>query len=140
MARPLVMGVSRLGVIAVLTPDPIIRDAMPAGIPLEWLLEPRPAHAFLEQPQARTGPALANFHRISGLLAGANIPCTKVSHREWHWALGVPEGKEAVRERASQLLPQLARYWPQKKHSARAEAALLAFYGAQLLSLNDERS
>jgi len=65
--------------------------------------------------------AAANFIRIE-----------KVSPQKWKRAMGIPAGagKDGSRGRASQLMPRHAHFWPLKKHDGRAEAALIACWGA----------
>ena len=65
--------------------------------------------------------AVANFIRTE-----------KVSPQKWKRDMGIPAGagKDASRGRASQLMPRHAHFWPLKKHDGRAEAALIACWGA----------
>ena len=59
--------------------------------------------------------------------------CWGLSAVRWKRALGVQKSKDAARARASQLLPAAAAQWGLRKHDGRAEAALLALYGARQL-------
>jgi crossover junction endodeoxyribonuclease RuvC len=97
-------------------------------------------HAFVELAGAmpRQGVASAfafgkGFGIVLGVLAARGVPLTLVSAAKWKRTLQLPKGKAAARARASQLLPQAAHYWPLAKHDGRAEAALLALFGARLL-------
>jgi hypothetical protein len=55
--------------------------------------------------------------------------------------MGVTKSKDGCRARASQLLPEAADQWPLRRHDGRAEAALIALYGArQLLAYSETRT
>ena len=49
----------------------------------------------------------------------------------WKRRFNLTSDKDASRARASELLPAHAHLWPLKEHDGRAEAALLALYGAR---------
>lgn len=100
----------------------------------------RPQHVFVEQVGAMPGQGVSSmfafgkcFGVILGVLAALQIPVSLVPPATWKRTLGVPKAKDAARARASQLMPAAARQWPLKKHDGRAEAALLALYGARQL-------
>lgn len=65
-----------------------------------------------------------------GIIATLELPFTKVPPAVWKKALGVPSDKDAARARASELLPAHAHNWLKKGQHGRAEAALIAYYGA----------
>ena len=50
--------------------------------------------------------------------------------KAWRKVLKVRKGKDGSRMRASELMPEYAELWSLKKHHGRAEAALIAYYGA----------
>jgi crossover junction endodeoxyribonuclease RuvC len=56
----------------------------------------------------------------------------------WKRRFGLTADKDAARARASELMPKHAHWWARKKDDGRAEAALLAYYGA--LYLLNERT
>lgn len=99
-----------------------------------------PSHAFIELvgPMPRDGSKQA--FRFGGayfsarvVVAMLDIPTTFVTPQTWkkHYRLGGgPEAKEAARARAIQLFPASAEHFQLVKHHNRAEAALLARYGA----------
>jgi crossover junction endodeoxyribonuclease RuvC len=58
-------------------------------------------------------------------------PLYLVTPQVWKKALRVPAAKDGARARASSLMPYAAKNWPLVKHDGRAEAALIAYYGAQ---------
>jgi hypothetical protein len=79
-----------------------------------------------------------NFGRSYGLIRGvcaANfLTVVDVTPGSWKRGMGVPgkvSGGDAARLRASQLLPRHAHLWPLKKHIGRADAVLIALYGAR---------
>lgn len=95
-------------------------------------------HAVLEQVGAMPGQGTSSMFSFGksygvaiGVLAAVGVPYTLVPPVKWKRALGVGEGKDAARARASQLLPQASEQWPLKKDHGKADAALLAYYGAR---------
>jgi len=115
------------------------RDLDIAGL-VEILSSRRPDHAFVEQVGAMPGQGVSStfafgkcYGAILGVLAALSIPITLVPAVRWKRALGVQKSKDAARARASQLLPAAAAQWGLRKHDGRAEAALLALYGARQL-------
>jgi crossover junction endodeoxyribonuclease RuvC len=95
------------------------------------------AHAFVEQVGAMPGQGVSSvfaFGKVYGLLLGvlaANfIPHSLVPPQRWKRALSVPAEKDGARARASQLMPAHAGLWCRVKDDGRAEAALIAYYGA----------
>jgi crossover junction endodeoxyribonuclease RuvC len=79
------------------------------------------------------------FGRTVGILTGVvvalDLVLERVTPQVWKRDLGVLADKEATRARASALLPRHAHCWNLKKHHGRAEAALLAVYGARQADL-----
>src|SRR3990167_10865686 len=68
---------------------------------------------------------------IYGVLAGNQVPVSFVPASMWKRQFGlIGKGKDASRLAASRIVPKFARYWPLKKHDGRAEAFLLAAWGA----------
>lgn len=95
-------------------------------------------HAFIEMVGARPGQGVTsmfNFGTTYGLLRGViaanGIPRTFVTPGKWKKALGVSAEKDSARARASQLMPQHAANWTRVKDDGRAEAAMIAYYGAK---------
>ncbi len=105
--------------------------------------------AFVEM--ARSGPEMgvvsafnygAAYMAVRMALACHAIPTALVTPQTWKKALGVAAGRDsvktdAVRARASALMPQHSRLWPLKKHVAHAEAALIALYGSRLTHIRE---
>ena len=69
-----------------------------------------------------------------GILAALKVPYDRVTPQVWKKSLNVPSDKDATRARASELLPAHSQLWMRKKDHGRAEAALIAYYGATRLN------
>jgi crossover junction endodeoxyribonuclease RuvC len=111
-----------------------------AGL-IQILASHRLEHVFIERVGAMPGQAVSGvfafgkcYGIILGVLAARRIPTTLVAPVSWKRTLGVPKAKDGARARASQLLPEAAHQWRLRKHDGRAEAALLALYGARQLT------
>jgi crossover junction endodeoxyribonuclease RuvC len=94
-------------------------------------------HVFLELPQGRpgqgayaTGRFWMSYGVVLGVVVALDLVYTTVAAATWKRALGVPSEKNASRMRATQLLPGYAGFWKLVKHDGRAEAAMIAYYGA----------
>jgi hypothetical protein len=92
----------------------------------------------IEKPMAMPGqssPSVfdigCSFGIVWGMAATFKIRCELAHPAAWKRAMSCPAAKDFARARASQLLPMHADKWPLKKHDGRAEASLLALYGAQ---------
>lgn len=95
-------------------------------------------HAFVEKVGAMPGQGVTSMFSfgcsygiVRGILAANMIPMTFVPPQRWKKALGVPAAKDGARARASQLLPHSSGLWPRVKDDGRAEAFLIALYGAK---------
>jgi hypothetical protein len=101
-------------------------------------------HAFVELVHASPGMGVGSaftFGDTAGAIrtacAIAGVEPSTCQPTAWKRALAVPADKNAAIARATELLgaDAAARHWPLKKHHNRAEAALLAVYGAHVLGL-----
>lgn len=97
-------------------------------------------HAFIEQVSAMPKQGVSSMFKfgtvygtLQGIVASFGIPTTFVTPQKWKKSLSVPAVKDAARLRASQLMPQHIDWWPRKKDHNRADAALIAYYGASKL-------
>lgn len=72
------------------------------------------------------------FGFLKGVCTAHFLRVETVVPQTWRKAMGVKGGKDESRARASVLMPKQAGNWRLKKHDGRAEAALIAMYGAQL--------
>lgn len=99
-------------------------------------------HAFIETVSIRPGESGTSaltigtgFGKILGVLAAVGVPSTPVTPKQWKGELRVSGDKDNSRSRASQLLPLSSDQWPLVKHDGRAEAALIAMFGARELNV-----
>jgi crossover junction endodeoxyribonuclease RuvC len=99
-------------------------------------------HAYVERVSSMPGQGVTsmfNFGDAFGTLkmgvAMVQIPLTLVSAVEWKSKMGLNSDAERSRERALRLFPRDAKYFQRKMDHNRAEAALLAWYGYQLLTI-----
>ena len=107
----------------------------------EW--SPQPLRAFIEQvgptPQMGVTSSFSfggSFWAVRMAVAAHFIPTEMVSPQVWKRALNVKAGagkSDAVRARASALLPEHSGRWLRSKDEGRAEAAMIALYGARQL-------
>lgn len=100
-----------------------------------------PDMIVIEDISARPGQGVTSmfsFGRTLGfahaLAASAKVPVHFVTPTVWKGKLGLLNSdKSASREKARTLFPRSAELFELVKHSDRAEAALLAYYGRQYL-------
>lgn len=97
--------------------------------------------AYIEQVGAMPGQGVSSmfaFGRavgvVEGVLGALGVPLTRVPPQTWQRAMRVRGGKDGARERAMQLFPGKAELFARKKDDGRADAALIASYGASELS------
>jgi crossover junction endodeoxyribonuclease RuvC len=109
----------------------------------EWA--PKITQAFLELvgPMPKQGvSSVWSFSQTEcapkTALIAFNVPFTRVTPQVWKKAVGAPADKDGARARASQLMPLDAFRWTPKRLVINkeqcegiAEAALIAYYGAQ---------
>jgi len=94
--------------------------------------------AFVEDVHSMPKQGVASSFKF-GFVAGciqqavvdAGFELVLVPPQVWKRRFNLTADKDASRARASELLPAHAHLWPLKKHDGRAEAALLALYGAR---------
>jgi len=99
--------------------------------------EPKGAVAFCEKVNAMPGQGVTSmfnfgmgFGIVRGVLAALGYGYTLVTPAQWKKKLGVPQGKDGSRHRAMELFPAYAELFRRKKDDGRAEAALIAYWGA----------
>ncbi len=104
----------------------------------DWIAKHRPQHAYIERAQAmpRQGSSSGfKYGRSVGHLEAAVVCClvpmTIVEPAMWkrHYRLR-GDDKESSRQRALQLFPSAHAKFVRKKDHGKAEAALIALYGA----------
>jgi crossover junction endodeoxyribonuclease RuvC len=104
-----------------------IRAFTPAMIVLEQV------HAMPKQGVSSTFTFGASYGQIRGVVGALGIPLYLVTPRKWKKHFQLSADKEESRGRAIQLFPANAERLTRKKDHGRAEAALLAKYGAECL-------
>jgi crossover junction endodeoxyribonuclease RuvC len=104
-----------------------------------WLREHRPMKAFIEHTAAPPGQGMSSMFRYGGMswglkaaLAAFGVPCLEVTAAKWKPAAGIAPGsdKECSRQMALRRWPDQAKYLGRKRDHGRAEAMLIAAYGA----------
>lgn len=110
-----------------------LSEAMLASI----IRQVKPEHAYLEFVSAMPGQGVSSmfnfgmgYGAIKGVLAALEVPFTTVTPVKWQRDLAVAKGKEGNRLRAAQLFPEYAHLFVRVKDDGRADAALLAHWGA----------
>lgn len=98
--------------------------------------------AIIEEPGSMPKQGISSTFRfgktcgqIEGVIAGLGISMHKVTPATWKRAMGLTSDKDHARLRAGQLWPSVALHFSRKKDDGRAEAALLALYGAEHLKI-----
>jgi crossover junction endodeoxyribonuclease RuvC len=101
------------------------------------LLREDGAVAWLEQVASRPGQGVSSVFRFGMMFGGlqacaaaAKTPLRLVTPGKWKKALGLCAEKGAARQLAMQRLPHVADHFRRVKDDGRAEAALIALYGA----------
>jgi crossover junction endodeoxyribonuclease RuvC len=104
-----------------------ILDFSPSMVVLEHV------HSMPKQGVSSTFKFGMSFGEVRGVVGALGIPLYLVSPRKWKSHYHLTADKEEARAKAIQLFPQNADRMNRKKHHGRAEAALLAKYGAEVL-------
>lgn len=93
--------------------------------------------ALLEKVGAMPGQGVSSmfaFGRavgvVEGVLGALQVPYSTVPPQEWQRAMRVRGGKDGARERAMRIYPTRAADFARKKDDGRADAVLIASYGA----------
>lgn len=103
------------------------------------LMDRKPSEVWLEYQQASplmgVGSAFTHgkhYGLLVGMLTAYEIPTIEIPASKWKARMGLDSGagKNLSIFRASKLMPAMAEYWKETRSHGRAEAALLAFYGA----------
>lgn len=102
-------------------------------------MAPRIQIAIIEDVHSMPKQGVASsftFGKVTGAieqcLTDHKIPYTTAHPAGWKRFFQITADKDSSRQRASQLLPAFAHLWSRKCDDGRAEAALLALYGAKL--------
>ena len=94
--------------------------------------------AVIEKVHAMPGQGVTSMFNfgvtygiIKGIISANFIPVEYVTPQVWKKTLRVPAAKEGSRLRATELFPEYSVQWNLAKWDGRAEAAMIAFYGAK---------
>lgn len=96
-----------------------------------------PSSAFIERVNAMPGQGVSStfkfgtsFGDVRGVIGALNIPLHHVTPGKWKKHFSLTADKEQARALAIRMFPSCAHHFNLKKHHGRAEAALIALYGA----------
>lgn len=100
----------------------------------------RPTLAVIERAQCmpKNGAvSMFNYGRsygdVRGVIAAMEVPLHFVTPASWKKYFGLSSDKDESRLRALRMFPSAAEHFKLKRHHGRAEAALIAMYGAEVL-------
>lgn len=95
------------------------------------------AVAYVEQVGAMPGQGVSSmfafgqaFGIVLGVMAGLAIPCQTITPAKWKKDMKLNAGKDAARAKAAQVWPFQAGEFKRVKDDGKAEAALIALWGA----------
>jgi crossover junction endodeoxyribonuclease RuvC len=101
----------------------------------------QPSLAVIEKVSAMPGQGVTsmfNFGRsygdVRGVIGALGVPLHLVTPQKWKRHFGLSSDKDESRLRAIRTFPAAAESFKLKKHDGRAEAALIALYGAEVFS------
>lgn len=101
----------------------------------------RPTLAVIERVHAFKGQGVVsmfNFGRsygdVRGVIGALNIPLHFVTPQTWKKHFKLSSDKDQSRMLAIRLFPAVAESFKLKKHDGRAEASLIALYGAEVIA------
>ena len=98
----------------------------------------KPGMAILEKVGAMQGQGTSSMYQfgrgvgmLEGVLAALHVPTSYVTPQKWQREVGMRDGKDGARARAAELFPAYAQMFARKKDDGRADASLIAYWGAQ---------
>lgn len=109
----------------------------------DWIMKLTPERAYVERVGGMPADGkmqLSIFMRAAGHLEACvdccDVPMSRITPQVWKTFHKIPtgSGKEFSRQLAMQLCPELKSWLTRKGDHGRAEAALLALYGAHCLA------
>lgn len=110
---------------------------IPEDMVAEIVLRIRPHFAIIERVHAMPRQGVSSMFNfgcswgiVRGVLAGLQIPRSYVSPAEWKRRYALGPDKQEARLRAASLFPSCAALFERRRDDGRAEAALLALFGA----------
>lgn len=100
----------------------------------------RPSYAVIEFVSSMPGQGVASTFKFGksygqalGVLGAHNVPLHYVTPRKWKQRFNLTAEKDESRAKALQLFPACAASFARKKDHNRADAALIAKYGLEVL-------
>jgi crossover junction endodeoxyribonuclease RuvC len=102
---------------------------MSVSLPTVWIENSTP---MPEQGAASVFAFGKAFGILLGVLGAHRLVVERIAPVKWKRALAVPRDKDGARARASVLLPRHSGTWKRVKDDGRAEASLIAYYGARV--------
>lgn len=132
------------GVIDIPTDGEGARRRVDAVLLRDWITAGRPDHCLIERAQAMPEQGSSSgflYGRAVGALEAVtrccNVPLTIIESRAWKIFHGLKGGsKEDSRQRALHKLPSASHFMARKMDHGRAEALLIAMYGASIIPRN----
>lgn len=119
---------------------PIVDDAINPTLMANLIRQYSPHVAVIEAVSARPGQGVVSmfsfgksFGMAIGVIGAMKITTHFVTPQTWKKHYRLSSDKEECRARALQLFPACAEAFARKKDHGRAEAALIAKYGAEIL-------
>lgn len=117
---------------------PVVAGDVDAATLAARIIQMRPDVAIVESVGARPGQGVSStfkfgcgFGIVRGVIAASGVPLHLVSPAKWKRGFGLNSDKEKSRALALQLWPARADLFARKMDHGRAEAALIARYGAE---------
>jgi hypothetical protein len=118
-------------------------DAVLLAVELRRLCPARPQMVMIENQHAMPKQGVSScfklgvrFGAILGVCGAFQWPVEMVMPTRWKAFTKTSRDKDGARARASQM-PEAAHHWTRVKDHGRAEAALIAWYGAHALTIAD---
>lgn len=119
---------------------PLADGEISAALLSEKIVTFQPSLAVVEIVGAMPKQGVASMFRfgradgtVRGIIGALAIPSQFVTPTKWKRHYAISADKEEARARALQLFPACAHHFGRKKDHGRAEAALIAKYGAEVL-------
>ena len=118
---------------------PIVGNEVDAAALEAIIRQMKPDLAVCELVGARPGQGVTSmfnfgvsFGRLTGVIAACHVPLSYVTPAKWKKSFGLSSDKEEARALAIRMWPASA-HFRRRKDEGRAEAALIARYGADAI-------
>lgn len=119
---------------------PVVDNQVDAAALTDLILQMKPDLAICEMVGARPGQGVSSmfnfgvsFGRLTGVITSCHVPLHFVTPAKWKKHFRLPADKEASRAYAVRMWPQ-SDHFRRKKDEGRAEASLIARYGAETIA------